>query len=301
MKKTNNKLTKIFSIILSCVSLSFLLSAYKFPEKLPAPLDFDTYTFEKIKFAQTSINEFAYLAPAYSKPETEGIYTIYSEFDLNNTYKSLRAGFKNNFLDWIELEFAVPQSWNKFQKNYGKPNYVNTNYSKKFNYHDYGFFNIVTDKNNVSVFGITLYGESDFNPSIAKIVNKLPDYKNFNFINNFIPGKLLETDFNLQYPNFNASNKNTQSEKNTYSIPAKYLKHNNYYSEVDLVFSNGILLFVSLKPKNLNIDEVKKIYGEGNIQETQKTNINFLDYQNFVVTYNKETTKILNIGIIGAN
>ena len=279
----------------------FSLSAYKFPEKLPAPLDFDTYTFDRIKFGQTSVNEFAYLAPNYEKPETEGVYTIYSETNLDNIYKSLRAGFKDNFLDWIELEFAVPQSWNKFKKNYGNPQSVNTEYSKKFNYHDYGFFNVVTDKNNAVVFGVTLYGESDFNPAIKQIVSKLPDYKNFNFINEFIPGQLMENDFNTKYQNFNPTYTTSETDKKTYSVPAKYLKYNNYYSAADLVFSNGILMFINLKPKNLNINDVKKIYGDGSTQNAPKTNIMFLEYPNFIITYNKETLKVLNVGILGAN
>jgi len=281
--------------------LCLLLSAYKFPEQLPAPLDFDTYTFEKIKFGQTSVNEFAYLAPTYEKPETEGIYTIYNETNLNNTYKSLRAGFKDNFLDWIELEFAVPQSWSKFKKNYGNPQSVNTNYSKKFNYQDYGFFNVVTDKNNASAFGVTLYGESDFNPAIKQIVAKLPDYKSFNFVNEFIPGQLMESDFNTKYQNFSPSYSTVETDKKTYCVPSKYLKHNNYYSEVDFIFSNGILMFINLKPKILNTNDVKKTYGEGSVQNGKKANIAFLEYPNFIITYDKETLKVLNIGILGAN
>ena len=52
-------------------------------------LNIDTYSFERIKFGQTSVNEFAYLAPTYEKPTIEGVYTIYSETDLNNTYDLL--------------------------------------------------------------------------------------------------------------------------------------------------------------------------------------------------------------------
>ncbi len=290
---------KLFSALV-LIPLTILLSGYKFPEKLPAPFDFDTYTFEKVKFGQTSINEFAYLAPTYEKPEVEGVYTIYKELELDKTYKSLRAGFKNNFLDWVELEFAVPQSWSKFQENYGKPLSVNKDYSKKFNYQDYKFFNVVTDKNNAVVFGVTLYGESDYNPSIAKVVAGMPDYKNFNFINEFIAGQLMENDFNAKYPNFESVDAK-DVEKKCYSVPAKYLKHNNYYRNIDLVFANGILLFVNLIPKNLYIKDIKEIYGEGKQEDIPNKKTAFLNYQNFVVTYDKETTKVLNIGIVGAN
>ena len=60
-------------------------------------------------------------------------------------------------------------------------------------------------------------------------------------------------------------------------------------------------MFINLKPKNLNINDVKKIYGDGSTQNAPKTNIMFLEYPNFIITYNKETLKVLNVGILGAN
>ena len=290
---------KISTCVLGFVVCLFLCG-YKFPEKLPMPNDFDTFTFEKVKFGQTSVNEFAYLAPSYTKPEIQGKYTIYSEEELDNNYKSLRAGFKDNFLDWVELEFAVPQSMNKIKQNYGKPKAINTEHSTKFNYHDYGYFNVVTDKNNVSAFGVTLYGESDFNSAIAQIVEKLPAYKDFNFIKEFIPGRLMENDFNAQYKGFLPVASSGEKAEKTYAVPAKYLKNNANYDAVEIVFTNGILSFVNLVPKNLSINDVKKTYGEALVVPTQKENIEFLEYQNFIVTYNKSTNKVLNIGIIGA-
>ena len=291
---------KKFTCSLVCVCLGLFLCGYKFPEKLPEPLDFDTFTFEKIKFGQTSVNEFAYLAPTFEKPEIQGKYTIYTETDLNNNYKSLRAGFKDNFLDWVELEFAVPQSMNKIKQNYGNSKVINKEHSTKFNYHDYGFFNIVTDKNNVSAFGITLYGESDFNSYIAQVVANLPDYKSFNFIKEFIPGRLMENDFIQKYKGFSPVVSAEDKAQKTYVIPAKYFKNNQNYLAAQLVFSNGVLAFVNLKPKNLFIVDVKNIYGVGVNVPTKKENIEFLEYPNFVVTYDKTTNKVLNIGIIGA-
>ena len=58
-----------FLAVVGILFATLLNSAYSFPEKLPAPLDIDTYTFEKIKFGQTSVNEFAYLAPNYAMPK----------------------------------------------------------------------------------------------------------------------------------------------------------------------------------------------------------------------------------------
>ena len=75
---------KKFPALLICLLISFIFSGYKFPEKLPNPLDIDTFTFEKVKFGQTSVNEFSYLAPNYDEPEVAGKYTIYSELDLEN-------------------------------------------------------------------------------------------------------------------------------------------------------------------------------------------------------------------------
>ena len=291
---------KIF-LLLTFICSNLILCGYKFPEKLPAPLDIDTLIFERVKFGQTSSGEFAYLAPNYDKPEVQGIYTIYSETNLNNDYKFLRAGFKNQYLDWVELEFSVPQSYNKIIETYGKPSSVNEKHSNKFNYQDYGYFNIVTDKNNSVAFGITLYGESDYNPAIANVVNKLPDFKNFNFINIFIPGQLMENDFNAQFPRFLGTSTKDDISQRTYTVPAKYLKHNNLYSNVDFVFQNGILMFVNLVPKNLTLADVKKIYGQGTTSETNKKDKAFLEYPNFITTYDKVSNKVLNIGIIGAN
>jgi len=288
-------------ILYFLICLTLFLCAYKFPEKLPAPVDFDTYVFDRVKFGQTSVNEFAYVAPAYDKPETEGVYTIYSENDLDNIYKGLRAGFKNNYLDWIELEFAVPQSFTKMKQTYGEPKSNNTTYSNKFNYHDYGYFNLVTDKNNASVFAVTLYGESDFIPAIANAVSKLPDYKNFNFINTFIPGKFMEQNFKSEYPGFPVAATDDANAGVTYSVPKKYLKHNTYYSAVDFVFANGMLAFVNLVPRALSIMQIKQTYGQGTESKSKKSNIYFWEYPNFVVTFDKNTNKVLNIGIIGAD
>lgn len=290
---------KKFPALLICLLISFVFSGYKFPEKLPNPLDIDTFTFEKVKFGQTSVNEFSYLAPNYDEPEVAGKYTIYSELDLDKNYKSLRAGFKDNFLDWVELEFAVPQSVGKFKQNYGNPKVVNKEHSSKFNYHDYGFFNVITDKNNVSAFGVTLYAESDFNPYIAQIVEKLPDYKDFNFINEYVPGQLMENDFVDKYKNL-VFKSNQQNAEKIFSIPNKYFKYNEKYEKADFVFSNGILAFVNLTPKNLSVVEVKKIYGDGQISSSAKENIEFLEYPNFIITYNKATNKVLKVGIVGA-
>jgi len=291
---------KKLSFLFFFLAISFFISGYKFPEQLPAPMDFDTYVFEKLKFGQTSTNEFSYFAPTYPQPEIEGKYVIYSEANLNNNYKYLRVGFKDNFLDWVELEFAVPQSLKKIQQNYGKSKQINEKHSNKFNYHDYGFFNIVTDKNNVSAFGITLYDSSGYQPDIAKIVAKLPDYKSLNFINDFIPGRLMENDFNMQYKNFKPEINKNQSQEKIYSIPAKYLKNNDFYSSAELIFNNGILSFVNLTPKNLSTNDIKKIYGETKIIKSEKENIEYLEYSNFIVGYNKKNNKILSIGIINA-
>ena len=280
------------------IFIVFINCAYCFPEKLPAPLDFDTYTFDRVKFGQTSVGEFSYIAPGYAKPEVEGVYTIFSEKNLNNSYKAARIGFKDNFLDWIELEFAVPQSITIFKKNYGEPKLVNKEYSNKFNYLDYGFFNVVTDKNNAVCYAITLYGESDFNPSIKNVVDKIPSYKALNSLSDLEPGKMMENDFKTLYSGFLPTKNNTENARNTYSIPKKYLKHNNYYSAIDLVFSNGMLSFINLKPKNMNIHDVKEIYGEGKILDNTIGKAGIKEYPNFIITYDKETNRVLNIGII---
>ena len=204
-------------------------------------------------------------------------------------------------MDWIELEFAVPQYFHKLKQTYGNPKSVNTSYSTKFNYHDYGFFNLVTDKNNAIVFAVTLYGESDFNPAIANVVSKLPDFKNFNFINTFIPGKYLEESFKTEYPNFPIASTDDDNAGVTYSVPQKYLKHNNYYSSVDFVFTNGMLSFVNLVPKSLSIMQVKQTYGQATETKSKKQNVYFWEYPNFVATFDKDTNKVLNIGIVGAD
>jgi len=293
MKKSLLVFVALVATILNC--------AYNFPEKLPAPLDIDTYTFEKVKFGQTSVNEFAYLAPNYAMPKVEGKYTIYTENNLDNVYKSLRAGFKEGFLDWVELEFAVPQSMSKFKQMYGEPDSLNSEHSDKFNYHEYKYFNVITDKNNVIVFGVTLYDESDFNKSIADVVAKMPNLTELNSIKEFIPGKLMETDFLSNYPKFPAVIDKNNPEVKTYIVPEKYLKHHNLYSSVELIFSNGLLSFVNLKPRKLGIFDIQKIYGETKENPSKKENIFYKEYFNFVVTFDKATNNVLNIGIIGVD
>ena len=60
-------------------------------------------------------------------------------------------------------------------------------------------------------------------------------------------------------------------------------------------------MFVNLEPKNLTLADIKKIYGQGTTSETNKKDKAFLEYPNFIVTYDKISNKVLNIGIIGAN
>ncbi|MDD3593315.1 MAG: hypothetical protein PHX18_01675 [Candidatus Gastranaerophilales bacterium] len=291
---------KITSTVLIAV-FAILLSAYAFPEKLPEAYDLNRFQLEKIKFQNTTIAQFQQIAPKYPTPEYEGIYAIFKEKDLDTTYKSVRIGFKDNYLDWIEFDFAVPQTYSKFIKTYGKPLSVNTEYSKKYNYHDYNFYNIVTDKNNVSVFSITLYGTSDYNSSIGAVINKLPDYKSFNFINEFIPGKYLENDFKASYSKFQPTNASVKTDKTEYKIPPEYMVAHPLYKSASLVFHNGILNFINLEPKNLSITELKTIYGNGKLVRSSNPNIVFFEYPNFVATLNQKSTMITNIGIIGAN
>ena len=172
-------------LLLSLMVLYVFSCGYKFPDRIPKPYELNTYYLDKLYFGQTSIAEFQCIAPDYEQPASEGVYSIFEEYKLNNDYKYLSIGFKSGFLDFLQLDFAVPQSWSKFKSVYGKPLSVNTEYSKKFNYHDFGFFNALTDKNNVSVFGVTIFGVSGFSEDLDNFMKKLPNYKNFNFINEF--------------------------------------------------------------------------------------------------------------------
>ena len=289
---------KIFSILLVMVLYVFYCG-YKFPDNIPKPYEINTYYLDKLFFGQTSIVEFQCLAPDYEHPTTEGVYTIFEEYKLNNDYKSLRIGFKSGFLDFLELDFAVPQSWSKFKYIYGNPISVNTDYSKKFNYHDYGFFNALTDKNNVSVFSITIFGVSGFSQDLDKFMKKLPNYKNFNFINEFIPGKYQESEFKQSYPNMLLKDESTANHE--YYMDKKYMVSNPYYSEVSLLFQNGILTFVNLKPKNLIYLDITKIYGMGKQLSTSKKGSIMYDYNNFVITVDKQSKKVTDVGIVNAN
>lgn len=277
----------IISILIFFMSINLSYAALKG--------DFDwqnikTEPFEAINFGETTYKQFKKQYKFFKKNTVTNEEIILSNKSPKSPYSEIRAGFKDHKLDWIEFIFEEEGDLNDFMSLYGTPENINKVHSEFYNYYNYGYFNISTDKKEKHFYSLTLFELPKLDKKYEDIDKKLPTYNNLNFSKVFIPGQYLEMDFAEDYPDlFPKFDKNGTKR---YIIKSNILKN---YNKAELVFSNGLLNFISLYPKNLKLGEIVEHYGMVEKVYTKKDKIIY-DYKTFtIITDTKDN--IINIGL----
>lgn len=295
MKNYLKKL-KIIAVLISVT----LISACKFPDNTLDWQNINGYKPEKLKFGTTTIDDFYELAPD-ANPEyiSKNITVINAEPDNNDIYKKIRVGFKDKKLDWIEFGLIDQVEIAKFTRLYGKPQNINTTYSKKMDYYDYGFFNIATDKKHSYVKSINLFETPDekLKPVIIDGIPSLQDLVKANFLN-LKPGLTLETSFNDKYPDLAAQKKNKFDKTSLYILENELGGAKLYYKKIIIVFNNGLLSWINFIPQDFSLEKALKLYGTGYKTEPAGSKCDFYEYANILLLVDRTKKKVIDIGII---
>ena len=81
-------------------------------------------------------------------------------------------------------------------------------------------------------------------------------------------------------------------ETRVYTLGENLAKH---YKKVELIFGNGILSFINLVPKDMQLTSITEIYGQPKVIDHTPP-LKFYEYANFIVTLD-EKNNIISIGI----
>jgi hypothetical protein len=220
-------------------------------------LNIPTEHLGKVIFRKDSIEDVKLKYPSFRKSQLDDGQTILLYSPKHSIYSEIRVGFGQNKLEWIEFVLKERANLETFLSRYGEPSDVNRNYHPDYNYYDYSFFNVSTDKNGKYLYSITLFDTPKLPPEMQELNTQLPDWNTLNSIKTFIPGNYLEAtfgdDFESLYPKFNEDGSKTYTiNKN---ITSKYQK-------VELVFKDGLLKKVMLYPNNLSFAKITSVYGK---------------------------------------
>lgn len=292
---------KIFKIF--CIMLAVGLNcACSFPDKLPVWDDLPSYKLQTLKFAQTTAEQFRVLSPNISgRPEGTDIFIFGENITDNDSYKGVRIGFKNEKLDWIEFALLDGTKIADFVYYYGKPDNINTKYSKLYDYYDYGFFNVSTDKSHNYAYNLTLFDNPYDLDKTTEIDSDIPSIAQLNYSRKLKPGYLSEEYFREKYPAAKAIKKNEFDTDSVYLLKNELGRSSVLYDTVQLNFKNGILLSVYLQPKNVFLQRIQGLYGKSRKIQVLNESYEIHEYPNFFVTVNKATKKIKSIAIVSAS
>lgn len=281
-------------------ALVICTSAYKFPEEMPNWQQLQNYKMSQLKIRHTNIDDFVKLCPGLKKKVLQNHLTIYEELiSGNNLYQNLRIGFQYNNLDWLEFTLKPDIKITEFVQLYGKPSNVNTTYSNIYDYYDYGFFNVSTDKQHNFAYHITIFDLPAMRKEAKKLNLHLPDYYSYNFSTVLKPGELLESSFLDKYNGIVPFKKDRFDTTSIYSLNKNQIK-SQQYKQVSLVFKNGLLNFISLEPVNLNIKDVINRYGADHTKEQMSNNRTYFEYPKFIMVVDNKTNKVLNVGLVSS-
>lgn len=246
--------------------------------------------FEPVMFGHTSYKEFKKQYKYFKKTTAPEGQIILSNKKPQEPYSEIRAGFKEGKLDWIEFILKKENSLEDFLSLYGTPKNINKAHSEYYNYYDYGYFNVSTDKTEKNFYSITFFEAPELDETYNRINGSIPSILELNFPLTFIPGEYLEMDFAEDYPSyFPKFNKNGTK---TYTIKDNILKD---YKKVELVFENGILSFISLYPNKVKLNIIVETYGMVDKVYTADNKLIY-EYKNFTVVTDSKNN-VINIGL----
>ncbi len=292
--KNKMKTVQIFFILLAMT----VLSAYKYPEELPDWQNIQSYKLNKLKFGETTVEEFKDLSPQMNgKPEADNLYIMAEKFKKNDFYDKVRVCFNHDKLDWIEFSLKNDIRTSEFVYLYGVPKHVNTTHNEDFDYFDYGFFNVSTDKNHKIAHHLTVFHSPDCGVFLNDLDSVIPDIKSFNFVKFLKPGILTEEDFKNRYNGLIPYKKDKFDTNATYTLDNELGKARDTYSKIILNFKNGILASLYLTPINLKISQIQDIYGSKHKVEALSRDLNLYEYKNFFVAVDENTRTVKSVAI----
>lgn len=289
-------------IFLTAIFLTVILnSACKYPDNLPNWQDLASFKLKKLQFNKTSLNDFKILTSENPSQKVGSNIDIFNTIPAEkNIYNKIRVGFKDKKLDWIEYSLNQNIEMSKFVEIYGKPREVNSKYSKLYDYYDYGFFNVATDKEHTNAKFLTLF--EIYQPFVIKskpesIVKEGQDISFRNFLD-LKPGITLEDDFNKAYPALKPHKSDKFDTQSTYFLDEELGRAKAICKKAVIVFNNGLLSWINLVPQSLSIDDAIKKYGTAYKMEQMDYRYVLYDFSTFVLVVNKTTKKVVNVGII---
>jgi len=292
-------------LILALLFISTLTSACKFPDNILDWQNIKEYKPVSIQFGVTTTGDFVSLVQ--KNPDQKiGDVTFFNTLPPDNSiYKKIRVGFKNDKLDWLEFTLNDNFEISKFTDIYGKPRYINTTYSTLFDYYNYDFFNISTDKQQIYAKAVTIFEMPKATQNQDEIIdlgNLIPDWKNLN-TSNFLglkPGYSIEVNFNSSYPKLIPVKSNTKNSSSVYVLDKELGKAKSQYKIVELIFKNGLLSWISLVPQNISLEQVIKAWGSQYTLESINTKYDLYDFSSVIAVVDKSKKKVVKIGIISA-
>ena len=231
---------------------------------------------------------------------TGGITIMKLKPSVKDVYSSIRVGFKNNKLDWIEFNLAHNIKISRFVSIYGNSSDINILDSKDLDYYNYDFFNISSDKISENAKSITYFNKSPFsstNENSKKIIIPSMRQKFFEKFKNIEPGTTLESDFTSEYPNIIPYQDDNSETNSIYVLSNELGNAGYYYDKAILKFESGLLTWVNLIPKNLPLTECLKIIKKQYKKENIDSFYELYDYTNFVLIVDKKSKLVKSIGL----
>lgn len=291
---------KRYSFLFCFIAVMLFLSGYKYPDNLPSWQKMHDFKTSNMFFEKTTIDEFKKLCPNIKKEiiDNNNVYFRVNS-SKSNDYGVIRVGFLDEKLDWLEFNFRKPINYKKFIDIYGKPRDINTEYSNKYDYLDYNFFNVAVDKRTSMATSISVFEIPTSLTEGAVIVKDETFLSNIDIASylNLIPGKTLESEFKQQFPDIQAIKINKYSTDSNYIIDKGLGRAKIYFKEAIVRFENGLLLWVNIIPHNMKLNEILSAYQGKYDKEVIDNKYMFYYLKDMTLVVNRVNNKILYIGI----
>ena len=303
-----DRIKKIF-LILFLLLIVILNLGCVFPDKLPELKNLKAYSPEKLEYGQTTLEKFkknfSKIPASDIEVYTGGITIIKLKPLETDIYSLIRAGFKDNKLDWIEFNLAHNIKISKFVSIYGNPTDIDTTNNKESDYYNYEFFNISADKIKKNAKSITYFNKSPLSATeenSKKIEIPISRKKKFfEKFTNIEPGTTLESDFALEYPNLIPYEEDDSETNSIYVLTDELGDSRYYYDKAVLKFESGLLTWVNLIPKNLPLAECLKAIKKPSKKEKVDSFYELYDYTDFILIVDKKTKMVKSIGLFTKN
>lgn len=299
-----SKIKKIFLIIFILLIVILNLGSI-FPDKLPELKKLKFYAPEKLEFQQTSVDSFEKLIQKFSESDKEvysdGNTIINLKPQSADVFSSIRVGFKNNLLDWIEFNLANNINISRFVGVYGNPTDINTASSKDLDYYNYEFYNVSADKNNKYAKSITFFNKSPYTGTSGISNNaEIPVSRKRKFYEQFLniePGVTTESEFSKEYPDLIPYEEDNSVTNSIYVLTDELGDARYYYDKAVLKFESGLLTWINLIPKNLPLADCLKTINIKYKKDNVDANFELYDFSDFILIVDKKTKMVKSIGV----